>query len=321
MSSSSPKDTNACWLCAEPAKQSQYSEYSGVFVTCTRCGNYLISDDLIYLNWPDPDIKPVLHLISGYSREVTAQVMRGLASGTPDWLQITRETLPAIRRQLPTTISERCAKLLLSLYWKTEYFGHKVTVAHQNDRTLAYAANVQEFFSLISLAESRNWISMNGFSGGAMVSLTAEGFNEVERLRAANIKSATAFVAMSFDKALTPWYLSTIEPAIARAGYRPVRIDFEEHSDQIVDRMLGEIRSAKFVVADFTQQKHGVYFEAGFAMGLGLPVIWLVREDDLPNCHFDTKQYNHLTWTDGDNLQERLYNRIRAIIGQGPLEP
>ena len=33
---------------------------------------------------------------------------------------------------------------------------------------------------------------------------------------------------------------------------------------------MAEIRRSRFVVADYTGQVNGVYFEAGFALGLGL---------------------------------------------------
>ena len=60
-----------------------------------------------------------------------------------------------------------------------------------------------------------------------------------------------------------------------------------------------------------------VYFEAGYAIGLGLPVIWSVHEDDLRNVHFDTRQYNHIVWKDADDLEQQIYNRVSAVIG-GP---
>ena len=70
------------------------------------------------------------------------------------------------------------------------------------------------------------------------------------------------------------------------------------------------------MVADVTQQKQGVYFEAGYALALNRPVIWCVREDDLCNVHFDTRQYNHIVWKTSEDLQENLYNLICAVIGK-----
>ena len=87
-----------------------------------------------------------------------------------------------------------------------------------------------------------------------------------------------------------------------------------EFNDKICDEIIAHIRKAKFVIADVTQHKTGVYFEAGFAMGLGKPVIWTCKEEDLEKVHFDTRQYNHIFWKDENDLYERLTRRIQATI-------
>ena len=83
------------------------------------------------------------------------------------------------------------------------------------------------------------------------------------------------------------------------------------------------IRRSRFVVADFTGQRGGVYFEAGYALGLGLRVIWLCRDGELKDVHFDTRQYNFLVWKAGEyaDLAKRLQNRIEATLGRGPIKP
>jgi hypothetical protein len=44
---------------------------------------------------------------------------------------------------------------------------------------------------------------------------------------------------------------------------------------------MAEIRRSRFVVADYTGQRNGVYFEAGFGLGLGLVVIPTCRADEV----------------------------------------
>jgi hypothetical protein len=61
----------------------------------------------------------------------------------------------------------------------------------------------------------------------------------------------------------------------------------------------------------------GIYYEAGFAQGLGLPVIFTVREDDLRRVHFDTRQYNYIAWQNPADLRERLLDRVIATMGHG----
>lgn len=79
-----------------------------------------------------------------------------------------------------------------------------------------------------------------------------------------------------------------------------------------------QIRKSRFLVADFTEQKHGVYFEAGFALGLGRNVIWTCRKNDMKNLHFDIRQYNCIDWQNESELSARLKLRIEAILGAGP---
>ncbi|MDX1965693.1 MAG: nucleoside 2-deoxyribosyltransferase [Planctomycetaceae bacterium] len=259
-------------------------------------------------------------MFSGYTREISDRELSPIGADPPAWATLTRKTLPSIRQRLPRTVSERAEKLLIAIHARTSYFGDQVRLNLGTDRTLGYAANQEEFRALIRLLKQREFLEDFKVDGTMNVTLSAKGVDEVDRLRRGTTDSATGFVAMSFDPSLTTWFETVVSPAIERAGYRPLRMDFHEHNEQIVDKMLAEIRAARFVVADFSQHRHGVYFEAGFAMGLGRPVIWLVREQDVSDCHFDTRQYPHLVWKDGDDLEERLFNRIRATIGQGPLQ-
>ena len=113
-----------------------------------------------------------------------------------------------------------------------------------------------------------------------------------------------------------------MELAVSQAGYRPMRIDRKEHINKIDDEIVAEIRRSRFLVADFTQgadgARGGVYYEAGFAHGLGLPVIFTCREDAVDQLHFDTNHYNHIVWATPEELREKLRNRILAVIGEGP---
>ena len=93
-----------------------------------------------------------------------------------------------------------------------------------------------------------------------------------------------------------------------------MKVDLVEHNGKIDDFIVAQIRRSGLLVADFTGHRGGVYFEAGFAMGLGIPVIWTCRDSDIDELHFDTRQYNHIAWTNPQDLQERLQNRIAATI-------
>jgi nucleoside 2-deoxyribosyltransferase len=84
---------------------------------------------------------------------------------------------------------------------------------------------------------------------------------------------------------------------------------------------MAEIKNSRFLVADITEQKRGVYFEAGYGLGLGIQVLWSCRRDDFKNAHFDTNHYHHILWENDTGLEEELYNFICGIIGKGPRKP
>ncbi len=63
-----------------------------------------------------------------------------------------------------------------------------------------------------------------------------------------------------------------------------------------------------------------VYFEGGYAMGMGLPVIWTCHKDHIKTAHFDTNHLNHIVWDDVGEFRTSLANRILATIGRGPKE-
>jgi len=150
--------------------------------------------------------------------------------------------------------------------------------------------------------------------------VTASGWTEIERIRNTNSESALAFVAMSFHRDLTDLYSQGIAPGIKAAGYEPLRVDQKEHNNRIDDEIIASIRTSRFLVADFSIDRGGIYFEAGYALGLDLPVIWLVRESAKDTIHFDNRQYNFIRWNADDYraLAAALKNRIEATIGRGP---
>jgi nucleoside 2-deoxyribosyltransferase len=119
---------------------------------------------------------------------------------------------------------------------------------------------------------------------------------------------------MWFGQEWLPYFQEGIQPAIEEAGFRAVRIDLEEHNEQIMDRVIAEIRKSRFVVADLRGHRNGVYFEAGFGFGFGIPTIFTVANADKDQAHFDVQGYSHIRYDTPAELRERLLNRIRATI-------
>ena len=140
--------------------------------------------------------------------------------------------------------------------------------------------------------------------------LTAAGWDTVGPLRVA---AGTCFIAMPF-RPDTEAAHAAIERAVRSLQLVPLRVDKVEHNGNINDFILAEIRRAEVVIAEFSHHNAGVYFEAGFALGLGREVIYLCRKDHFDGTHFDTKAYNHIIWDEEAELEARLVARLRNTV-------
>lgn len=228
------------------------------------------------------------------------------------------------------TIDEKLNKILLYIYNNTEITGKYISLIPKYDYPIAYAFDKNEFdfflkhlqkSDFINLSKSSNVIkSDDGRTSINMneiynILLTIEGLKKIDKIKTEKkISGNQCFVAMWFDEKMNDVYSHGFEVAISEAGYKPIRIDKVDHNGKICDRIIAEIRQSKLVVADFTGHRGGVYFEAGFAMGLGIPVIWTCKEDHIEQCHFDTRQYNHICWENTEDLKKQLIDRITALF-------
>jgi nucleoside 2-deoxyribosyltransferase len=236
--------------------------------------------------------------------------------------------LESIEKNLPDyTVTEKQLILLKNIERRMDFPGQEVSLIPKIHYPLSWAKNEKEFvYYLQSLAE-RGLIRFPDENLRTIkdpyqvVHITAAGWDYLEKNARTTAISDQAFVAMSFSPALKTIWENGIKKAIERAGYVAYRVDSEPHADRIDVKIMAEIRNSQFLVADVTEQKRGVYFEAGYALGMGIPVLWLCRKDDLKNAHFDTNHYNHVLWENETGLKEELYSFVCAIIGKGPRRP
>jgi hypothetical protein len=214
-------------------------------------------------------------------------------------------------------------------------FKHHIELS-QNIMAVSQLYDVNELYDFFMMLTSMSYFSYT--PGIIAFKIAPLGLQKLDSLRLDAAQSKTAFVAMWFGHQMNHAYIEGIGPAIKDAGYKPLRIDQKDHNNKIDDEIIAEIRAAKFVIADFTSElferpqqegvqseaktilipRGGVYYEAGFAQGLGKPVIWTVHKDCLDHVHFDTRQFNHIVWTDAADLKRQLYQRITATLGPAP---
>lgn len=249
--------------------------------------------------------------------------------------EISSETLKRVRSLPELTVAQRMDRLMAHLARggarpgrKLPWMGsHQVTAETQRATQSALAAidavEDGELSAFRALLEGVGLLR----NDGSAVSITAAGFARMEELVRGAVATDQVFVAMWFGDEMSAVYDVAIAPAVLATGLVPLRIDRKEHDNRIDDEIVAEIRRSRLVICDFTcgtvdaggtrvaVPRGGIYYEAGFAQGLGIPVIWSVRHDQIGDVHFDTRQYNHIVWEDAADLRRRLVNRIRARFG------
>jgi hypothetical protein len=227
-------------------------------------------------------------------------------------------TLEEIYSSFPVTFVDKQVSILRSLYRLNPNIGEHIPI-HDFQPYMFYSKNDAEMGYLIDLMNKKelikekvSWTGSGEPEFTLPITIAEQGWILLENL-VLQENSKDVFVAMWFHNDMDGAF-AAITMVAKEFGFRAFRIDKKEHNNEISGEILYEIRKCRFLVADVTGQRHGVYFEAGYAMGRGIPVIWTCKSSDLADVHFDTKQYNHVVWEKEQDLGEKLRDRIKGTI-------
>jgi hypothetical protein len=154
---------------------------------------------------------------------------------------------------------------------------------------------------------------------GPWVGLTFKGWSHYDDLQRAHSEGPISFMAMPFNHSdLDAVYADCFRPAVRQCGFDLRRIDERPPAGLIDNRLRVEIRRSRFLVCDLTHGNNGAYWEAGFAEGLGRPVIYTCEQDYFAEkrTHFDTNHCHTVVYGLDDlaSAAERLKDTIRATL-------
>ena len=118
------------------------------------------------------------------------------------------------------------------------------------------------------------------------------------------------FVLMPFRDEFSDIYKLGIKDACQSDKIYCERVDEQYYEGSILERVYNQIQHADCLIADMTGQNANVFYEVGFAHGLGKHVILITQDgDDIP---FDMKHYQHIIY-DKNKISE-LQDKIRVRV-------
>lgn len=187
------------------------------------------------------------------------------------------------------------------------------------------AARLLQELSERSFVTIGNSYTLHGYTFHSDVDLTLLGWETYQEGNIGPVSTKYGFIAMQFnDPTLDPFVEDVIKPAVKNGtGYDLVHMRDVGRAGVIDNIMREQIRRAEFVIADLTHDNSGAYWEAGYAEGLGKPVVYICEREKFEEkkTHFDTNHCTTVMWSESEdcNFQEELVATLRRSLSMPPL--
>jgi hypothetical protein len=127
------------------------------------------------------------------------------------------------------------------------------------------------------------------------------------------VSPRSVFTVMSFDKAYRDVFAS-FQSVCKEFDFEAERTDHSVSLERIVARVEKGIKDCAFVIADVSEPSPNVFFEVGFARGVGKDLILTSKKPLKPP--FDMADLPILDWEDQEELKEKLRKYINGIKGK-----
>ena len=123
------------------------------------------------------------------------------------------------------------------------------------------------------------------------------------------------FDSGEFDKR----FHEIIEPALENAGLHAYRVDQDPNVDITIDAIEEQISKAAICLADISLDNPNVWYELGYAVAVGRPVIMICSDKRGERFPFDIQHrfiitYRSESMSDFEDLQKRITEKASALL-------
>ena len=315
------KDGGQCWRYPEDGTDA-------VKFDCATCGQYAIA------RTASGKLSQEAESLTAVQRASLSHLLRTKHENhehfmvDATWL---RELLPDCR--LPTP-DERAANLIRYIGDQVSQTGDSISVPPDHLHAIIGAPNREAVIRLMKELVARGILiadplgtavgmdpaTRRTFPSFTNIDLSLEGWERYEDEKRGKFQGSYGFMAMQFgDPDLDPFVRDVVKPALRDdLGYDLVDMRDVSRAGVIDDIMRTQIRDAAFVIADLTHDNSGAYWEAGYAEGLGKPVVYICEKAKFEeeSTHFDTNHCTTVPWSqdEPDDFREKLIATLRRSL-------
>jgi hypothetical protein len=295
-----------CPICHEKYAESSEPTGRSTYYRCIRCGEFVLTRTAHpYLQAPPgSDLN---------SRTLLSYAVRKMQGKTEPILDV--QTIKSIlENTILPSLREQENNAILNIGANSNP-GEDVGIPTSCLLAVVGCTNIKGLkFVINHLAEAKLLIHSKSPTGDSYLRLTREGWDRYEEIRRGNIDIKKAFMAMPFGKPELDEVYKHFKIAVAQTGFDLRRIDEQPKAGLIDDRLRIEIRTSRFLIAELTEENRGAYWEAGFAEGLGRPVIYTCEKKYFKQMktHFDTNHHLTVLW-EADKI-DKAVGELKAVI-------
>lgn len=305
--------SDACPVCGLQLRSAPKGYGSNTSYSCQHCGDFALTGSLI------AELGHLLNTDSDAAPKLSHALRQAQRSGGPTLFK-TRDVQTILKVPLPRPREQ--ADLLIR--WLAENLpgpGEKAIIQFSTHGAVTGSKSSEGFMLIVRHLLEKQLIigSVAESIPLAEVTLSLDGWDHYEALRRGAPEYRMAFMAMEFGHRELDDVVNTIfKPSVERAGFTLRTLIDNPPAGLIDNRLRVEIQASDFVVADLTHRNNGAYWEAGYAEGLGKPVIYTCEQGEFEKgkTHFDTNHHHTIVWDKGspNDAGKDLTATIRATF-------
>ena len=198
-----------------------------------------------------------------------------------------------------------------------EYRHSGVYVHHDEDMVLGVDPPSHEYLMVRDTAAARMLFDEASAKILDLVDLLSPtDATDSAHLNTSNYRPNTAFIMMAIDSSKPELedIRNGIKEVFKKFGIRAITAEEIEHEDAITARILEEINTSEFHIADLTYERPNVYYEVGYAHAHNKRVILYRKKGS--KLHFDLAHRNCPEYENATALKKKLRMRLEAMTNK-----